>query len=244
MAKQTLQSNPSNPSPTQDAHTLHDFFAEYKAHTQPSDELMDRIFADIPEAEGSKATWFSMFTSTSFFTFASAACALSLFWFVPMWSSKTKPAQTNIVAPRVQGLQGLTAKGAVSIQLLHARKTEFGFAHKQLTHDGTILSEGDLVQLQYNFKQKTHVMMLSANQKGELSVFVPLGKRHSVAVSPGKGHLPSTGSLELDDNKGEEVFFLLYAPKPFTLSQVKQALATSPSAKGPWNVRRIVVEKK
>jgi hypothetical protein len=110
------------------------------------------------------------------------------------------------------------------VQLLYARQTSAGFVHKQAATPNTTLQEGDIVQFAYEAPQAMHLMVVSVHQKGEVSLYLPFERTHSLPIAQGKGFFPSDSSLILDHSVGKERFFFLAAPRPFAFQPIKARL--------------------
>lgn len=108
-----------------------------------------------------------------------------------------------------------------TIRMLHFRK---GSQYSQWTQDGERLRPGALIQFTYLIPTSLHMMVVSLNQQGQVSVFFPLGKTESTLRQAGSGTLPPNQSLELDDSIGQERIFVIASSRPFSLSDVQQAL--------------------
>ena len=119
---------------------------------------------------------------------------------------------------------GMTAKSSLlALTLLHAKKSE-SYQHKSHTRPGAILHEGDIVQLAYESPSPLHLMLLSLNQRGEISLYAPFGKQKSLPIPKGQGFFPPEGSLTLDDYIGDELFIFLVSKQTFTLKEAERAI--------------------
>lgn len=128
--------------------------------------------------------------------------------------------------------------------------------HSRWIENGQVLHPGDLVQFVYRLPKNLHVMIISMNEQGKLSTFVPLTAKNSVLVHEGKGTLPFGGkSLELDDYIGKERIFIVSSHQPFSLKNmntlVKQEfirknrrLEYLTKFTGPWQIETILIHKR
>lgn len=89
----------------------------------------------------------------------------------------------------------------------------------------------DMIQLAYTAGEAKYGAVLSVDGRGVVTVHLPLAGDAPVALAAtGEVRLPR--SYELDDAPGFERFFLVSAPKPFSLSEVvdaARALARTPA---------------
>ena len=108
-----------------------------------------------------------------------------------------------------------------SIQMLHQHK---GQPHSTHTTNRTVLHPGDFVQFAFTTSESMHAMIVSLDEEGRCSRYIPLEHKESVWLQPGKGSLPQGEAIELDDSKGQERFFVLVSPKMFTFAEVKQTI--------------------
>lgn len=220
--------------------SLRSLLQEQKAEERPSDALADAIFRDAWSTLGhaqaeqkldvkpplsSRWDWMRL---VGWLTPVAAACGLLLL----VWQTggtvsdaglsagkqRTKVPYRPMVVP--PGRRGLVRKSGAFLSLLFSRRTAAGYTHKQTARNGVSLRDRDLVLFQYDVPDTMYVMMISLNQKGETTLFVPLGAKKSISVKK-KGYLPRTGSLELDDYVGAELFFLVAAPRVFSVAQLK-----------------------
>jgi len=119
------------------------------------------------------------------------------------------------------------------------------------------LYPGDFIQFAYSAGHPYHVMIISLNDKGEVSLFVPFSdSKQSHQVEAGRGLLPDAlGTLELDDYVGMERIFFVYASKAFGFNELKQVVEKSfqkagrsltklKSLPGPWKWKDMVILKK
>ena len=126
----------------------------------------------------------------------------------------------KIVPKRI--VPGNPKSANVSVRMLHFQR---GAVHSQWTQQGERLQPGDLIQFSYKASAPFHMMIVSLNKKGTLSVIEPLGKKKSLAMAAGNGDLPEDESLELDDELGAEWIFAVTSDKPFTLKQIQKELS-------------------
>lgn len=270
MAKETSSTKALDATPSEPL-SLRTYFQEFKEEAAPPAALLVRIVDDgvtafAPTPQPFWADWSRWLPGLAV---AAMACVAGVLWLQPMFSTQTTistppsrrggaaympPQRQPNARKRPLATRRLVPKGEAILNLLHAQKTPRGFTHRQLTRDGARLSAGDLVQLHYQTAQPAYVMVLSLNQKGEVSLFIPFGKSQSIRVATGVGHLPKTGSLELDAYTGREFFFLLSSPKPFAVQEAKKAIekafvqtqskrAQLRELPGPWTARVIAVQK-
>ncbi len=140
---------------------------------------------------------------------------------------------------------------APTIRMLHFRK---GSQYSQWTRNGERLQPGALIQFAYQLPVPQHMMVVSLNQKGQVSVFFPLGKKQSALRQSGEGTIPPNQSLELDNSIGEERIFVIASANPFSLSTVQEALLQAFKEKSgnltrsirlskPWKVYSILIRK-
>ncbi len=242
--------------------TLKAFYQNYKQAHTPSDDLLERMFQTIPESVESTATahpvtetsphdsmWERLRRQWRWFLAPTlvAACALLL---VRQTGNFGASGANSTVEPRTF----IPKSGTPSFQLYHSRYTPQGYLHKQATRLGEPLFARDGVQLSYQVPGATHVMLISVNERGETSVFAPLGGASSIQVQPGTGTLPRDTSLALDNYLGLERFFVLYSDQPFATSAVKQAvqqaflqanqsLQAMKSLPGPWKIQTLLIRK-
>lgn len=126
------------------------------------------------------------------------------------------------------GGQGWTIKG-MSVRMLHQYK---GRRTSTWTREGTVLRPGDFVQFAYAVHRSLHLMIVSVEDSGKVSRYIPLDVGHSVKLSKGRGTLPKAQAIELDGSLGEECFLVLRAFEAFDFARVKQAL------KGVWRATK------
>lgn len=113
---------------------------------------------------------------------------------------------------------GQTKGQEPSIQMLHYR---MGSTVSQWTSHGEILHPGDLVQFDYVVQKRMHLLVLSANERGELFVYVPLNGKKSVVLTKRKGTWPPHTSLELDQSLGYERIWMLCSTQPIYANDAK-----------------------
>jgi len=103
-----------------------------------------------------------------------------------------------------------------------------GQAFSNVTKDGATLPPGTLIQFDLKVYKDCHLLIASINEKKEVTVFVPLGGKKSIAIKKGSKILPSNDALELDEQGlGLERIFVVVAPKPLTAKALKSALLQS-----------------
>lgn len=253
-----MSTRPTEEAP-EEALSLRVFFHEAKAEMPPPASLVERIMADAalhlptqaqtsaPPREPASAVserpswwellnhWWSAWMATT--ALVATACVVLLM----QPSTQTNKAVTTAGSSQHQQplrrhplLSGAVGKGLVELTLWHSRKTTQGHTHKNVTHTNASLKQGDLVQLQYRTNETVHLMMVSLNNKGEVSRFIPFAQAKSLQVAKGKGFLPPTSSLELDEYVGVELFFLIASKKPFSYTEVKRRIERERKRYSKW----------
>lgn len=111
-------------------------------------------------------------------------------------------------------------KGA-SISMLHQHSHQKTSVQ---TQNGARLYTGDFVQFVYRLSKPAHVMVVSINDVGHVSKYIPLEQPKSQKLGVGKGTLPKKEAIELDNSSGRELFLALASQKPFSYAKVKAAL--------------------
>lgn len=238
--------------------TLKAFYHNHKHNHSPSDDLFQRIYQTMPqpqpseeietqETPPSESFWTQLQRQWRWFLAPAlvVACALFAVWQIPSNPTPNRTQEPRTFVPK---------SGQPSFKLLHAKYTPQGYLHKQTTRIGEKLQAGDGVQLSYQVPEAMHVMMISVNSQGAVSVFVPLGGQRSIQVAPGMGSLPRQTSLALDNYVGPERFFILFSKKMFATSVVKQkvqqafqtagqSLASMKLLLGPWKSQTLLIQK-
>jgi len=156
-------------------------------------------------------------------------------------------------SPARRGTQasGRVKKGADAIAMLYYVK---GSKQSRYARDQQRLHPGDLIQFVYRLRRPAYVMVVSLNQRGEISSFVPLHQTSSVLTPQRRGAFPPSSALQLDDYLGLERIFMLLAPTPFTLRRVKAALRRGyrqagrdlhrlTALSGPWQAHTLLIHK-
>jgi len=110
------------------------------------------------------------------------------------------------------------------VQMLHYR---LGEKRSRWTREGEVLHPGDLVQFEYNVSKPLQLMIVSVNQKGEFSVYAPLGGKRSLKLPGTKGTFPERTSIELDESIGTERLWMLTSTKVLTKESVLRAVMKS-----------------
>jgi len=113
----------------------------------------------------------------------------------------------------------------VFVESIHSHQINGRHNWKHKTSDEDILYPGDLMKFSYQLSDDFQMMIVSVDQNGKVSIFVPFGERSSMLVKAGKGSLPvQEDSLELDDFIGKERIFVLYSKHRFWYKDVKRSL--------------------
>ena len=212
--------------------------AELRAH-KGFHALMQKGIESLkaPPQPAARSLWESLFSWQSLAVIPALATMAMVILFLPSPS-----------APLID--QTGKASGIV-VRMLHFRK---GLQYSQWTKDGESLHPGALVQFYYQLPRAQHLMIVSLDQKGAVSVFYPWGQSRSVHKDAGSGTLPPNRSLELDDNVGQERIFIITAARSFALASVKRALHQAfvragqdltrlKSLPKPWHSQSILIRK-
>ncbi|MCB9639754.1 MAG: DUF4384 domain-containing protein [Myxococcales bacterium] len=212
----TIKTNLEEQEPAM-KNALRDYYQEHKALHQPSQKALQRLLQSIPETPAPappKESWWKGFAWMRWSLLPLSAVAATLL----LW-------KTPVVTPSTTTPPRRIAKSALpSIRLLFARKTKEGFVHKRAADPQTILQEGDIVQFSYEAPQAMHLMVVSINKKGDVSLYLPFEQRKSLAIPQGKGFFPPDSSLVLDDYQGPELFLFFSAQKPFSFKRIQSML--------------------
>jgi len=132
---------------------------------------------------------------------------------------RANPRMTPISKRNPPGL--FVPKNALHVRLLHyAKNTQ----NSRLTSHLEKLAPGTFIQFDLRVFRKLHLMIASINQKGEISLFVPLEGQKSLLVSSGVQPLPANGSLELDKYLGLERIFVAVSLRSFHAGQLKTSM--------------------
>lgn len=120
------------------------------------------------------------------------------------------------------------AKGAPVLDMFYARPAARPQQHstpqRARRKQVTLLHPGDFVQFQYKVPYNACVLIVGLTRTGTLFVYTPFQGRTSQAIKAGPGKLPAAGALELDDELGEESFFVFVSKQKFTLKQLQARL--------------------
>jgi hypothetical protein len=144
-----------------------------------------------------------------------AAMALVLFLF-PLVSRPSDETRLKGIAPH----------------LLVFRKTTAG---AEELRPGSVARRGDVLQLSYAAGDARYGVIFSVDGRGTLTWHVPAGYGGGPRSAPpldAKGPVVLPSAYELDDAPGFERFFLVYASRPFDVSEVEpvaRALSRRPA---------------
>ncbi len=186
-------------------------------------------------SSSSSARWWSIFNSTPKWAIASALLLLLVIFILPRTSfSPFAPNFERSDSNLPPRWDLLLAKGQPFMKILYLKPSptlQMKFSGNPATfkdvhylRDGESLCPGALIQFHYQLAQKGFLMIVSLNAKGEIFSFVPFQGEKALISSKLKGYLPTSSSLELDDYLGPERFFLIWAPNPFLLKDVRRPL--------------------
>lgn len=251
--------------------SLRDFYRREKQEPIPS-EVWEKAFASIPLPPPStssetfaapEGSWFSRLREkasrlrekasrfggwSSWLPLGVSAAALVLILRVLPWE-ESRPSRLAF-EPGGERPKG----GPSSFTLYFSRKTAEGFQHKEDAKPGEILREGDLIQVGYVAPQPLHFLLLSLNQRGEVSAIVPLEAKESLPLPKGRGTLPKEGSLALDENLGLELFLFLVSDAAFSFATAQKAVEAAyqkvggdlrklQTIPGPWSSHPLLIVK-
>lgn len=155
-----------------------------------------------------------------------AVCSMGLIWFflespetyIQPSTSRMK-SQTVHTPVKRQTVPSAVAKNLFSVRMLHIQP---GQTKSSWTHHQAVLEPGALIQFELHLYKALHVAVLSINQKGVISAFVPLSAKKSIYKPQGKQSLPYKGSLELDDYIGLERIFVLFSKHAFSMNTARK----------------------
>lgn len=139
-------------------------------------------------------------------------------------------------------------KGAVSIDVLVMSRE--GELQARPDH---VYYPGERIQLTYSCAKDSRLILLSIDERGEITDYYPSTGDSSISIEPGQD-IPLPHSIELDDYIGEEMLIAVFSEHPVALSHVKEAVRTSfaksgtlrttaPAIEGDVEVRTIVYAK-
>jgi hypothetical protein len=125
----------------------------------------------------------------------------------------------------------------VAPHLLVFRKTQAG---AEELRPGAVARRGDVLQLSYAAGDAKYGVIFSMDGRGTITWHVPAGyaggPRSAPPLDP-KGPVVLPSAYELDDAPGFERFFLVYAARPFDVSEVERvARALAPRTPGDLGV--------
>lgn len=197
-------------------------------------------------------SWFGWLRSRLAWGGALVACIPLLI----VWNRYAPSTPASGLAPNKTGqtssINGQPKGKQPSWRMLHYH---LGSRISQWTPQGATLYPGDLVQFDYEFPKPLHAMIVSINQQGTISVYVPLGAQKSHKLHKRKGTCPPTDSLELDNTLGLERIFMVAAERAFSKRQIVLAIRKAyrqagnklnqmPPPKGSWFVQSILINKR
>lgn len=152
---------------------------------------------------------------------------------------------------RAQKAKGSTVQaGDVMFRALYFRK---GAPYPKWLQKEAVLYGGDLLQFSYVAATPKHIMVVGLNDQGKPFPVIPGEGNDSQPIQAGIGKLPPNDSLELDDYVGAERYFFFASDRPFTYTQVKQAIALQfaksrrvqglTNVPGPWQMISLLIQK-
>ena len=232
-------------------HQHHGFEALLTRETQRHAALTQRKAEEIKQP--TVLSWTAWFANWSQWAGLATVGGLAVFLLFLRPPSELPPDPHN--PPKQEGMtfQGKKPKTLQPhFRALFYRK---GSPYSRWFHNGQVLFPGDLIQFSYKTFVSYHVMIVGCNKRGESYVIVPFQGKRSVKIQAGKGKLPNTDSLELDDYIGPERFFFLYARRAFSFQDVERALKKAylqankdlrdmHTLQGSWQVFSLLVHKR
>ncbi len=141
----------------------------------------------------------------------------TLAWAVPVAAI----ALFLLVFPVVSRQSDDTRLKGIAPHLLVFRKTTAG---AEELRPGAVARRGDVLQLSYAAGDARYGVIFSVDGRGTLTWHVPSGYTGGARAAPPldpKGPVVLPSAYELDDAPGFERFFLVYATKPFDVSDVE-----------------------
>lgn len=214
------------------------------------------VLAQHEEARDASADWWEEMLRS--WWLPALTTTMLLIVLLPSWLNRTAPNQAPSLLPE------RTSKGVATpqprpsplqsptIQLMIYKQ---GQSHSRVAYKQQRLNPGDLIQFSYTLPKAVHLMIVSINERGDISKFVPLDQQGSVRRQAGQGELPNAqDSLELDDYIGMERLFVVYRQKPFDFSMLKSVVAQAFQKAGkdlkdlkelpkPWHHQNFLIHK-
>jgi hypothetical protein len=143
----------------------------------------------------------------------------TLAWAVPVAAI----ALFLLLFPLVTRQPDETRLKGITPQLLVFRKTTAG---AEELRPGAVARRGDVLQLSYAAGDAKYGVIFSVDGRGTLTWHVPAGYAGGARSAPSldpRGPVVLPSAYELDDAPGFERFFLVYASRPFDVSDVELA---------------------
>jgi len=107
---------------------------------------------------------------------------------------------------------------------------------------GDRVAPGDRLRFAADGAGAKHLLVLSVDGSGQVSVFVPAEGQRSLPLVEGKQEIPD--SIELDATPGPERLFAFFSAAPLDAAPLREALAKAPRADAvPGVTLTFVLEK-
>lgn len=130
------------------------------------------------------------------------------------------------VSESAAAVDTIRTKGAFALSIVSKR----GEALERLG-DGDEAKAGDRLRFAYTQVRSGHLMVFSVDDGGAISPYYDESRLHSVPVAAGS-QVTLPGSVELDDHKGLERIYALWAPQPIDGASVQAAVRKALSQAG------------
>ncbi len=116
---------------------------------------------------------------------------------------------------------GFRSKGAVSIDVLvMSRGGELQARPDHIYHPG------ERIQLTYSCAQDSRLILVSIDERGEITSYYPSEGDSSISIQPGQD-IPLPHSIELDDYIGQEMLIAVFSEDPVALADVTERIRQS-----------------
>jgi hypothetical protein len=117
----------------------------------------------------------------------------------------------------------IAAKGEPALHLV-ARRTVGGQDRVFGVEPGTELAAGDAVRIVLDGAAGHHLLVISVDRAGQISVYYPYGGEASAQIEP-RDHVVLDGSIVLDDAPGPERIWAVVSHRVVTVAELRQQLA-------------------
>lgn len=129
------------------------------------------------------------------------------------------PKRVRPVSKRTPGKARLKGTHSWAVYVQHHESLEIHKAkEKQALH------VRDTIRFQFDLSKPLYTMVVSLNQRGEISLYLPYPQRQARLLNKGAHRLPRDKAIPLDEYTGSELFIAVGHTKAFTFSQVKNKL--------------------